>query len=594
VTRFEDHSPTQTPLIGLETTTHNVGQRTAITSIRPIYAGSPPIIGQKVYGEPTGRVAKLMAKPGYALGAIRLSKENSISGMVLVFMRIQGTSLDVNDAYESAWIGAQHGSEHKVGGDGALMTGIDGTYDAEMEWLGLIRMRDASPKPEHARRTAKKPSARGIQLASAADAAEIEPATGRLPCDAALGIRSIEPAAGIAGDKIAIVGNGLASTQRVVFYVGNVGKPAAFDIISGHELKVTAPQWLMAGSAAQIVVETREGVTTSFPRDFVFSDDKQTATRYRMADQPRFVLVRGGRSYRSSDAAVVIESGGSLTSTALERHDRCRHGPYFVHRGGVADIPARQLAVYTEPGAILSGNTRSDAHVVETRRITLSDAGVFTYAACPLPADDAFIPRLPKIDAIEPPLARPADVVTVRGEGLATTTDVELVSAPGSTLAAGFRVIDDRRLAVEIPSELLGFTDGLARTYPCQIAVSTKLGVALATARGRVVTIDEPYSNNVNDGVAWINRGGVFSGTTGVLFVEPGGIVLDTGSAPFILVRGGGRLDARQWLPGKIYYEPGALVMKTGGPGFHWIEVPHVACFPLLEPLEFVNRLADP
>jgi hypothetical protein len=123
-----------------------------IHTIAPIYLTSK---GTEVYGVKrgkervsTGRKSKnnardteiLRAKPGYAVGGIKLQSGLEIEGISLTFMRIAGDKLDPNDQYESKWIGSLGGDRPKLlGGTGHLVIGLRGVEDKkDIKQLGFV------------------------------------------------------------------------------------------------------------------------------------------------------------------------------------------------------------------------------------------------------------------------------------------------------------------------------------------------------------------------------------------------------------------------------------------------------------------------
>ena len=89
-------------------------------------------------GEPSRQPHELVARAGYAVGAIdasaatpagRSDTNTVVAGLRVVFMRIRGDRLDPDDAYESQWVGGQ-GKETRLGGDGAKSSESTGAATA--------------------------------------------------------------------------------------------------------------------------------------------------------------------------------------------------------------------------------------------------------------------------------------------------------------------------------------------------------------------------------------------------------------------------------------------------------------------------------
>jgi hypothetical protein len=93
---------------------------------------------------------KVVAKPGYAVGAITCKTGLGIDGLSVIFMKISGTRLDPTDSYQSQWIGGQGGGPPtKYGGDGTPVIGIIGkkNRNRELTGLGLMLAPGQAPPP---------------------------------------------------------------------------------------------------------------------------------------------------------------------------------------------------------------------------------------------------------------------------------------------------------------------------------------------------------------------------------------------------------------------------------------------------------------
>jgi hypothetical protein len=85
---------------------------------------------------------EVLAKPGYAVGAVVVRGSDLVRSMKVVFMRVAGTRLNLADRYESDWIGAAGaGPEVTLGGDGSPVIGIHGGSGAALDRLGLILLK---------------------------------------------------------------------------------------------------------------------------------------------------------------------------------------------------------------------------------------------------------------------------------------------------------------------------------------------------------------------------------------------------------------------------------------------------------------------
>ena len=98
-----------------------------IAAIQGIYLGqdSASSLGQASGFMPSDAVT-VVARQGYAIGALDVMANDRICGMRLIFMRIKDERrLDPHDSYESFWQGTRlGGAERRIGGDGAPIVGF--------------------------------------------------------------------------------------------------------------------------------------------------------------------------------------------------------------------------------------------------------------------------------------------------------------------------------------------------------------------------------------------------------------------------------------------------------------------------------------
>jgi hypothetical protein len=132
----------------------------AIYALRPIYLTTEGNVSTKDYGlfsdggtrrttrSRVTRTTQIKAKPGYAVGALRIRKELGIRALSAVFMKIDGAALDPTDAYSSPWAGDANGGEEIVlNGNGAPIIGIHGNQDSDrVLGLGLYYIKNAAVK----------------------------------------------------------------------------------------------------------------------------------------------------------------------------------------------------------------------------------------------------------------------------------------------------------------------------------------------------------------------------------------------------------------------------------------------------------------
>jgi hypothetical protein len=140
---FRDAAPAGGLLVGFDVGLAKFTSYPVVGCVRPIYrVGDKDSTGQ-VYGKRsdagTGRV---LARPGYAVGALTARTGLFIDGFSVTFMRVKADGkLDPKDAYESEWVGNRMGGSGptKLGGDGTPAVGVVGRAGAEqVSAIGLV------------------------------------------------------------------------------------------------------------------------------------------------------------------------------------------------------------------------------------------------------------------------------------------------------------------------------------------------------------------------------------------------------------------------------------------------------------------------
>jgi len=85
-------------------------------------------------------LACVVAREGYAVGAIDVETGNLVHAVRVVFMRLKPDGqLDPSDSYKSDWIGASaDGPAKTLGGDGKKVIGVHGRRGAVLDAVGLV------------------------------------------------------------------------------------------------------------------------------------------------------------------------------------------------------------------------------------------------------------------------------------------------------------------------------------------------------------------------------------------------------------------------------------------------------------------------
>ncbi len=391
------------------------------------------------------------------------------------------------------------------------------------------------------------------------------------PARAGPEIFALTPETGPAGTPVQIKGKGLATTRHVVFAVGRTLRTARFRVVSDEELQVVAPEYLRPAAAATVAVLTPSGLAVAVPAAVQVV---RTQTPGRNGQEPGagyYHVLRGGR-VGSAESVALIEPGG-----VVERS----HAPamHLVRRGGaLMDFTNPNGIVFYEPGAVL-GSMLSDARQPRVERFyrvpriaASPGVGPFLYQGVPRP-DPAATPAVPPgIRSVVPASGAAGAVIALEGKGFARTTEVFFMDAQGTKRPAGFRVVSDQQLKLEVP-------DREAVTGPQLLAVVTTEGLTVTIPRKGTIRpgLWVPNSSRATtppDAILWVGpgeaaplvaprvvfiaRGGrvdqLRPGTT--YFIQRGGRLVDEGLPLGPVRRRGGRAQA-------VYYEPGAILPES-------------------------------
>jgi len=81
----------------------------------------------------------ILAREGYALGAIQVDGARHVNAVRLAFMRLEGDDLDLNDKYTTDWIGTRTDATPKsIFGSGSRVLGLCGRRAAVLDAVGLV------------------------------------------------------------------------------------------------------------------------------------------------------------------------------------------------------------------------------------------------------------------------------------------------------------------------------------------------------------------------------------------------------------------------------------------------------------------------
>jgi S1-C subfamily serine protease len=129
-------------LLGVEAGVDTSNGVPMVGYLRPIYLSATGVANGSDRGiRPPTAIKRLEARPGYAVGGLRVNAGARINSMVVVFMRVIGDRLDPNDRYESELIGGTGGQQSLLAMDGSLIVGLitrtAGT-SPRLDGLGLL------------------------------------------------------------------------------------------------------------------------------------------------------------------------------------------------------------------------------------------------------------------------------------------------------------------------------------------------------------------------------------------------------------------------------------------------------------------------
>jgi len=136
---FRDVAPAGGVLVGVRVGYVNAFGGSKIGSLQPIFRIGRTLLEGERHGVFTGLETTAIAKPGYAVGAIRNRSGLMIDGFDMVFMKIKGDRLDPGDSYNSPWLGDEKGgSPGSLSAQGHLVVGVHGRSDPEVKALGFV------------------------------------------------------------------------------------------------------------------------------------------------------------------------------------------------------------------------------------------------------------------------------------------------------------------------------------------------------------------------------------------------------------------------------------------------------------------------
>jgi len=138
--RFREVAPPRGLLVGARVGYINAFGGSKVGAIRPIFQTAGSYVEGKPYGRDIPVSVTVVARPGYAVGAINTRTGLLLDAFQLVFMRFKDGKLDPSDNYLSSWLGdPRGGGSATVSGEGKFVIGVHGRSNGrEINALGLV------------------------------------------------------------------------------------------------------------------------------------------------------------------------------------------------------------------------------------------------------------------------------------------------------------------------------------------------------------------------------------------------------------------------------------------------------------------------
>lgn len=122
-------SAEQKPVLGVQYRLNPWAGRDRVAMLNPVYEPADNNLNQNV----------IMAKPGYALGAVEVNAPQFVDGVRLVFMKLTADgTVDPNDRDDSDWIGAGSADPVRLERDGKPIVGFHSRDGAVLDAVGVV------------------------------------------------------------------------------------------------------------------------------------------------------------------------------------------------------------------------------------------------------------------------------------------------------------------------------------------------------------------------------------------------------------------------------------------------------------------------
>ena len=109
----------------------------ALKAIQPIYQVADRYELGKLLGKPGGQPVLQLAKPGYAVGGVKIRNGLVLDALQFVFMKLNRTELDQKELYSSDWVGSQGGGPNQLSTEGRIASGLFVRHGEDLHGIGL-------------------------------------------------------------------------------------------------------------------------------------------------------------------------------------------------------------------------------------------------------------------------------------------------------------------------------------------------------------------------------------------------------------------------------------------------------------------------
>lgn len=134
-------------LVGLEIGLGKFFNNDVIKSAQPIFRNGEKETSGELHGLKVDKVVKIVAKPGYVIGAVTAKSGLGIDGLSVTFVKFADGKLDMTDKYESDWVGGMGGGgPNTVRSDGRPIVALLGRTNKKNEFIAIGFLMQAQKK----------------------------------------------------------------------------------------------------------------------------------------------------------------------------------------------------------------------------------------------------------------------------------------------------------------------------------------------------------------------------------------------------------------------------------------------------------------